>query len=105
MYTPCDSTRKPVPSATSAAASGAPGNIAAGPDFTGCADRIATTPCRAPATSSTNDPGYMTLGALTCGMAVADEATRASGGPSCTRQAADIAAKAPSAPRQTPSPG
>ena len=41
------SMRKPVPSATSAVVSGAPGNIAAGPDFTGVAARMATTPCLA----------------------------------------------------------
>jgi hypothetical protein len=33
--TPLASIKNPVPSATSAVVSGAPGNIAAGPDFTG----------------------------------------------------------------------
>src|ERR1700733_16132056 len=54
---PPASTRKPVPSATSAVASGAPGNIAAGPALTGVAAWIATTPCFAPAIRSTNEPG------------------------------------------------
>src|SRR5215470_11253459 len=53
------STRNPVPSATSAVVSGAPGNIAAGPDLTGAPARIATTPWRAPAIRSTNEPGAL----------------------------------------------
>ena len=56
-YGPLCSITKPVPIATSDTESGVPGNIAAGPLFTGAPDRIATIAPRASATRSTNDPG------------------------------------------------